>query len=146
MLKLVLWSHWSAVIPKRERESKAERLSSKLQFNLIMASYIARKGPLVFSNLGKWAYNLSGFNQYGLHRDDCLYENEDVTEAVRRLPRKLYDERNYRIMRALHLSMTKTILPKEQWTKYEDDVKYLEPYLKEVVAEREEREDWNKNH
>lgn len=82
----------------------------------------------------------------GLHRDDCLYENEDVKEAVRRLPRKLYDERNYRIMRALHLSMTKTILPKEQWTKYEEDVKYLEPYLKEVVKEREEREDWEKIH
>lgn len=82
----------------------------------------------------------------GLHRDDCLYENEDVKEAIRRLPRKLYDERNYRIMRALHLSMTKTILPKDQWTKYEDDVKYLEPYLNEVIKEREEREEWNKNH
>lgn len=86
------------------------------------------------------------WNSVGLYRDDCLHENEDVTEAVRRLPRKLYDERNYRIMRALHLSMTKTILPKEQWTKYEEDVKYLEPYLREVVQEREEREDWNKNH
>lgn len=82
----------------------------------------------------------------GLHRDDVLYENDDVKEAVRRLPRQLYDERNYRIMRALHLSMTKTILPKEQWTKYEDDVKYLEPYLNEVIKEREEREEWNKNH
>ncbi|KAH8297156.1 hypothetical protein KR044_005558 [Drosophila immigrans] len=111
-----------------------------------MTSYIARKGPLVFSSLGKWAYKMSGFNQYGLHRDDCLYETEDVIEAVRRLPRKLYDERNYRIMRALHLSMTKTILPKEQWTRYEEDVKYLEPYLKEVEAEREEREQWQKTH
>lgn len=81
----------------------------------------------------------------GLHRDDCLYENADVQEAIRRLPRKLYDERNFRITRALHNSMTKTILPKEQWTKYEEDVKYLEPYLNEVIKEREEREDWNKN-
>lgn len=81
----------------------------------------------------------------GLHRDDCLHENEDVIEAVRRLPRKLYDDRQYRIMRALHLSMTKTILPKPEWTKYEEDTKYLEPYLNEVIKEREEREDWNKN-
>lgn len=81
----------------------------------------------------------------GLHRDDCLYEDEDVTEAIRRLPRSVYDERNFRIMRALNLSMTKTILPKEQWTKYEDDTKYLEPYLKEVIKEREEKEDWFKN-
>ncbi|XP_017131103.1 cytochrome b-c1 complex subunit 7 [Drosophila elegans] len=111
-----------------------------------MPNYMARVGPAVFSKLGKWAYNMSGFNQYGLYRDDCLHENEDVAEAVRRLPRKIYDERNYRILRALHLSMTKTILPKEQWTKYEADIKYLEPYLNEVVKEREEREEWNKTH
>lgn len=115
------------------------------------------------ASLGKWAYNLSGFNQYGeltltqekfskkqltfkgLHRDDCFHENADVKEAVRRLPEKLYDDRMFRITRALHLSMTKNILPKEQWTKYEDDVKYLEPYLQEVIREREEREEWNKN-
>lgn len=82
----------------------------------------------------------------GLHRDDCYYENADVKEAIRRLPDKLYDERTFRITRALHLSMTKTILPKEQWTKYEEDVKYLEPYLNEVIREREEREEWNKNY
>jgi len=110
-----------------------------------MANYIARVGPRIHSALGKWAYNLSGFNQYGLQHNDCLYENEDVKEAIRRLPRKVYDERNYRIMRALHLSMTKTILPKNEWTKYEEDVKYLEPYLNEVIQEREEKEDWNKN-
>ncbi|KAJ6646113.1 Cytochrome b-c1 complex subunit 7 [Pseudolycoriella hygida] len=111
-----------------------------------MAKYIARVGPLVPSALGKWAYNASGFNQLGLQHNDCLHETEDVKEAIRRLPRKLYDERNYRIMRALHLSMTKNILPKNEWTKYEEDVKYLEPYLDEVIREREEKEDWEKNH
>jgi ubiquinol-cytochrome c reductase subunit 7 len=79
-------------------------------------------------------------------RDDCLYENSDVKEAIRRLPTQVQDERNFRMMRALHLSMSKSILPKEQWTKYEEDVKYLQPYLTEVIKEREEREDWNKNH
>lgn len=49
----------------------------------------------------------------------------------------------YRITRALHLSMTKTILPKEQWTKYEEDFKYLEPYLKEVEDEMAEKAEWN---
>ena len=28
----------------------------------------------------------SGFNQFGLYHDDCLYENDDVKEALRRLP------------------------------------------------------------
>lgn len=79
----------------------------------------------------------------GLHHDDVLYEDEDVKEAIRRLPTKLYDERNYRHIRALNLSMTKTILPKDQWTKYEEDFRYLEPYLKEVQKEREERNAWN---
>ncbi|KAH8293501.1 hypothetical protein KR054_001063 [Drosophila jambulina] len=109
-----------------------------------MSQYCPRIGPKVFSKLGQWAYNLSGFNKYGLYRDDCLHENEDVLEAVRRLPQDLYDERNYRIMRALHLSMTKTILPSCEWTKYEEDVKYLEPYLNEVIQERLEREEWGK--
>ena len=33
-------------------------------------------------------YNLSGFNQYGLYRDDLLVEYPDVTEALRRLPKE----------------------------------------------------------
>ena len=28
----------------------------------------------------------SGFNQFGLYHDDCRYENDDVKEALRRLP------------------------------------------------------------
>ncbi|XP_049816534.1 cytochrome b-c1 complex subunit 7-like [Schistocerca nitens] len=93
----------------------------------------------------KWAYNLSGFNKYGLHYDDCLDElNPDVAEALRRLPDSIKDERNFRINRALHLSMIKKYLPKEEWTKYEEDNKYLQPYLQEVVKERLEKEEWNK--
>ena len=26
----------------------------------------------------KWAFNASGFNQYGLYRDDVLYETDEV--------------------------------------------------------------------
>lgn len=78
--------------------------------------------------------------------DDVLYEDDDVKEAVRRLPEPVRDERNFRMMRAIQLDMCKQILPKEQWTKYEADVKYLQPYLEEVKREREEREDWLKTH
>ncbi|XP_029447612.1 cytochrome b-c1 complex subunit 7 isoform X2 [Rhinatrema bivittatum] len=80
----------------------------------------------------------------GLVRDDTLYENDDVKEAIRRLPEIVYDERNFRLKRALDLSLKHQILPKEQWTKYEEDVHYLEPYLKEVIHERKEREEWEK--
>lgn len=79
----------------------------------------------------------------GLQHDDLYYETDDVKEAIRRLPKKEYDERQYRIIRAIHLSMQKDILPKEQWTKWEEDVKYLQPYLSEVIRERKERETWD---
>lgn len=56
----------------------------------------------------------------GLWHDDMLYESEDVKEALRRLPTKILDERNFRIVRALQLSCQKIVLPQEQWTKYEE--------------------------
>jgi ubiquinol-cytochrome c reductase subunit 7 len=69
--------------------------------------------------LRRWAYNLSGFNKYGLRHDDCYDENTlDVKEALRRLPAYLVDERNFRIMRAMQLSIQKIILPKEEWVKF----------------------------
>ncbi|XP_072303533.1 cytochrome b-c1 complex subunit 7 [Eucyclogobius newberryi] len=92
----------------------------------------------------KWYYNLSGFNKLGLMREDTLHEDSDVKEAVRRLPEKVYNDRMFRIKRALDLSMKMQILPKTQWTKYEEDVNYLSPYLEEVIRERKEREEWMK--
>ncbi|XDA79741.1 hypothetical protein R6Z07M_009713 [Ovis aries] len=92
----------------------------------------------------KWYYNAAGFNKLGLMRDDTIHENDDVKEAIRRLPENLYNDRVFRIKRALDLSMRQQILPKEQWTKYEEDKFYLEPYLKEVIRERKEREEWTK--
>lgn len=52
--------------------------------------------------------------------DDVLQETPEVTEAIRRLPQDLQDARIFRIVRAMQLSCQKTILPKEQWTKYEE--------------------------
>ncbi|KAL0103397.1 hypothetical protein PUN28_017574 [Cardiocondyla obscurior] len=90
----------------------------------------------------KWCYNASGFNKYGLWRDDLLHENKDVEEALRRLPQEIVDQRNFRIIRAAQLDCNKRLLPEEQWTKYEEDVRYLKPYLDEVIKEREEKEAW----
>ncbi|KAK5648655.1 hypothetical protein RI129_003547 [Pyrocoelia pectoralis] len=98
------------------------------------------------SALQRFCYNLSGFNKYGLMRDDLLYEDEDVTEALRRLPQNLVDERNYRILRATQLSITKSVLPKGEWTTLDNDVLYLTPYVNEVIQEKQEAEEWNKNH
>lgn len=78
-----------------------------------------------------------------MHHDDCLTETPEVKEAIRRLPQHLYDERVYRTLRAMDLSMNKKILPEDQWTKYEEDYRYLEPYLNEVRKENEEKLKWN---
>jgi len=76
--------------------------------------------------------------------DDTLFETPEVKEALHRLPARIQDERQFRITRALYLSMRKEILPKEEWTKWEEDVKYLQPYLDEVHKEVREQEEWNK--
>ncbi|GBP11070.1 Cytochrome b-c1 complex subunit 7 [Eumeta japonica] len=88
-------------------------------------------------------YNQS---QTGLLRDDCLYETEDVQEALRRIPSHVVDERNFRLVRAMQLSLQKSILPKDQWTKFEEDELYLTPMVEQVKKERLEKEEWEKNY
>ncbi|XP_035284399.1 cytochrome b-c1 complex subunit 7 isoform X2 [Anguilla rostrata] len=103
----------------------------------------ASSGRLLLS-FRKWYYNAAGFNKIGLMRDDTIYEDSDVKEALRRLPEPVYNDRMFRVKRALDLTMKQAILPKHLWTKYEEDVNYLEPYLKEVIRERKEKEAWQK--
>uniref|UniRef100_A0A4X1VRW7 Cytochrome b-c1 complex subunit 7 n=1 Tax=Sus scrofa TaxID=9823 RepID=A0A4X1VRW7_PIG len=63
--------------------------------------------------------------------EDTISLNDDnVREARRRLPEKLYNDRVFRIKRALVLTKRQQILPKKQWTNYEEDKSHLEPYLK----------------
>ncbi|RZF48339.1 hypothetical protein LSTR_LSTR010302 [Laodelphax striatellus] len=106
------------------------------------------KAPQAFSAFQKWVFNSYGYNKYGLLHDDCLQEEDDVDiqTAVERLPQPLMDARNYRTIRAFNLSMLQRYLPKEEWTKIEDDVKYLEPYIEEAKRERLEKEEWEANH
>ncbi|KZC05163.1 Cytochrome b-c1 complex subunit 7, partial [Dufourea novaeangliae] len=94
------------------------------------------------TSLQKWVYNMSGFNKLGLMRDDIIHESPEVEEAIRRLPKHVRDERVFRIVRALQLDTQRKILPPEQWTKLEEDVLYLTPYLNEVKKEIEEKERW----
>ncbi|XP_053321992.1 cytochrome b-c1 complex subunit 7 [Spea bombifrons] len=110
---------------------------------------MAARAPVAASgrfldSLRKWYYGAAGFNKLGLMRDDTIFEDDDVKEAIRRLPENLYNDRMFRIKRALDLSLRQQNLPKQQWTKYEEDVHYLEPYLKEVIRERKEKEEWQK--
>lgn len=85
------------------------------------------------------------FHLVGLFLQDCYEDTPEVTEAIRRLPADVFDARNKRITLAVHASLNKTYLPKEQWTKYEEDVKYLEPYLEEIRRENAEKEAYYQN-
>ncbi|KAM3857985.1 cytochrome b-c1 complex subunit 7 [Diretmus argenteus] len=109
---------------------------------------MASRAPAATSRLllgfRKWYYNTCGFNKIGLMRDDTIHEDDDVKEAIKRLPENIYNDRMFRIKRALDLSMKMQILPKDQWTKFEEDERYLTPYLDGVIRERQEKEEWMK--
>lgn len=92
-------------------------------------------------------FNWRNIDLLGLYRDDCLYEEHpDVQEALRRLPKHVIDERNFRLIRAIQLDINRKLLPKEEWIRYEDDILYLTPIVDQVRKERLEREKWDKEH
>ncbi|KAK3307916.1 cytochrome b-c1 complex subunit 7 [Chaetomium strumarium] len=85
--------------------------------------------------------NAAGYRQMGLWADDLiLEEDETVLQALNRLsPRQRYD-RLYRIRRATQLSLQHKLLPKNEWTKPEEDVPYLQPILEQLIAEAKEKQ------
>jgi len=98
-------------------------------------------------------FQMQGYYEYGLYHDDILQEDlrpearedDEVCEAVRRLPPDLQDERSFRICRAMNLSANKQILPKSEWVTFaEDSTKgmYLQPYLELIRKERAEMAAW----
>ena len=71
------------------RVSRLGSLAARnVQVNTVAPSrtYYHNGIPLPLS-VRKWMYNLSGWNQYGLYKDDLLVEYPEVTEALRRLPK-----------------------------------------------------------
>ncbi|KAK9878797.1 hypothetical protein WA026_003635 [Henosepilachna vigintioctopunctata] len=109
-----------------------------MNLNLIQRRFMS-------SGLQNICYKLSGFNKYGLWRDDLLDEDiTEVKEALKRLDPKIRNERNFRILRAIQLSIQKEYLPRNEWTKLENDILYLQPIIKQVKEEQEEINEWNK--
>ncbi|KAH6627151.1 cytochrome b-c1 complex subunit 7 [Chaetomium sp. MPI-SDFR-AT-0129] len=91
--------------------------------------------------LASWYANAAGYRQMGLKADDLLSEeNEDVLKAISRLDAKENYDRIYRIRRATQLSLQQKILPRNEWTKPEEDTPYLSPILEQVYAENQEKE------
>jgi len=93
----------------------------------------------ILKRVGTWYYEEAGWCKYGLLRDDLLPENPAVQETLRRLPPHVLAARDMRFKRAFDLDLKKLILPREQWTKIQDDLPYLEPTLSEVNNEMKQR-------
>jgi len=114
----------------------------------VIAKRTLLERPGVPDNIKKVYFNMQGFNQYGMLHDDVLHETDIVKEAISRLPPELQDERTFRITRALQCCVQKTVLPKDQWSTWEEHLEkgfYLKPYIDEIVREMEEKEAWDKN-
>ncbi|KAK8202669.1 cytochrome b-c1 complex subunit 7 [Phyllosticta capitalensis] len=92
--------------------------------------------------LANWYTDLAGYRKIGLRADDLIpEESEVVLKALKRLsPKESYD-RVFRMRRAFQCSLSHQLLPKEQWTKPEEDTPYLSPIIREIEAEKAERED-----
>ncbi|KAK7043689.1 Cytochrome b-c1 complex subunit 7, mitochondrial [Paramarasmius palmivorus] len=84
------------------------------------------------------------YRQFGLRYDDLLVEErDDVQRAIGRLtPQESYD-RAFRFKRSIQASLLHKPLPKEQWTKPEEDVRYLTPHITAVAKEEAERQMWD---
>jgi len=94
--------------------------------------------------IATWYSNAAGYRKYGFKYDDLLVEeNPQVQRALARLtPAEAYD-RAYRLKRASQASVLHAPLPKELWTKPEEDVRYLTPHITNVLKEEAEREAWD---
>ncbi|KAI0060868.1 cytochrome bd ubiquinol oxidase subunit [Artomyces pyxidatus] len=111
-----------------------------------LAPYVRSSRSLTkwLTPFANWYANLSGYRKMGLRYDDLLVEERpDVQRALTRLtPSESYD-RAFRFKRASQYSVLHKELPKPEWTKPEEDVRYLRPHVLDVEKEDQERRTWD---
>ncbi|THU87041.1 14 kDa subunit of cytochrome bd ubiquinol oxidase [Dendrothele bispora CBS 962.96] len=91
-----------------------------------------------------WYAEQSGYRKYGLKYDDLLMEErDDVQRALGRLTSAEGYDRAFRLKRASQASILHAPLPKEQWTKFSEDGRYLTSHIREVEKEDNERAMWD---
>ncbi|CAJ2502803.1 Uu.00g101970.m01.CDS01 [Anthostomella pinea] len=96
----------------------------------------------IFKPLSNWYANTAGYRQLGLRADDLIIEeNEETILALQRLPPQASYDRVYRLRRAIQCSLRHKLLPKEEWTKPEEDVPYLTPLIEKIRAQEKEKAD-----
>ncbi|XP_072041789.1 cytochrome b-c1 complex subunit 7-like [Amphiura filiformis] len=108
-----------------------------------MANLAQRFAKALPTGVRKWYFNACRYNRYGLYYEDTFRVTPVVEEAIKRLPEDEQNARVFRIRRALDLSLKHRVLPQEQWTKFEEERTYLQPYIDQVQQENSERREWN---
>ncbi|KAI9883946.1 MAG: hypothetical protein M1823_004290 [Watsoniomyces obsoletus] len=109
-----------------------------------IAGFILKRPWLtkIMMPIANWYCQAAGYRQLGLKMDDLIpEESETIQKALKRLPPKEAYDRVFRIRRAFQCSLSHQLLPKDQWTKPEEDYMYLTPYIEQVEAEARERDD-----
>mmetsp|Transcript_15432 Transcript_15432/g.23129 ORF Transcript_15432/g.23129 Transcript_15432/m.23129 type:complete len:108 (+) Transcript_15432:34-357(+) len=102
-----------------------------------LAKQILEKLPAA----GNWI-RFRGHYELGLLTQDILHQHPTIQEAVSRLPTDLAVAREQRLKVGFDLAMKKQQLPADQWTKKENDVYYLQPYIDIVEQEEAERKEF----
>jgi len=92
------------------------------------------------SSFDRFYTRVMNYRRYGLKFEDILLETDDVTQALKRLPKDVLSARDDRIKRALVLQTGGDQLPTNKWTTEQEDAPYLAPYLAQVVQERRDLE------
>ncbi|KIP06001.1 hypothetical protein PHLGIDRAFT_128537 [Phlebiopsis gigantea 11061_1 CR5-6] len=111
-----------------------------------LASSVTRNRGLyrAFKPFADWYADIAGYRRYGLKYDDLLVEErDDVQRALSRLTDSETYDRSFRFKRASQTSILHAELPKEQWVKPEEDVRYLKSHVESVVEEDNERSAWD---
>ncbi|KAK0708780.1 cytochrome b-c1 complex subunit 7 [Apiosordaria backusii] len=100
-----------------------------------LAGYVAKRPWLLklLQPVANWYANAALYRQMGLRKPRR-------PQGPRPPPPKDSYDRIYRIRRAIQLSIQQKILPKNEWTKPEEDVPYLSPILQAIEAEAKEKE------
>ncbi|KAI0108533.1 putative ubiquinol--cytochrome-c reductase [Daldinia grandis] len=107
-----------------------------------LAPFISKRPWLrnLLKPVASWYTNAAGYRQLGLRADDLIVEeDENVIKALKRLPPKEAYDRVYRLRRAFQASTVHKLLPKEEWTKPEEDRPYLQPLIDQIHAEEKEK-------
>ncbi|KAI1439283.1 14 kDa subunit of cytochrome bd ubiquinol oxidase [Xylaria sp. CBS 124048] len=115
-----------------------------MPYSTSLAPYIMKRPWLrkLIQPLASWYTNAAGYRQLGLRADDLIIEEDErVLLALKRLPPQEVYDRVYRLRRAIQCSVTHKLLPRDQWTKPEEDIPYLSPIIAQIRAAEKEKQD-----